>query len=106
MQGSEQKLKPLLMDDIVRFLDSVEAKGACARCGRFAWTLFTRNENQDYGAAAGMVATSEDGAMMVGRYFPFAVYYCNNCGNSYLHHWPVIQRWLEQNPAPPSEGNA
>lgn len=104
MKGSGERLKPLLMSDLVRFLDGVEAKGACARCGQFSWTLFTRNDSPEHGAAAGLVATAPDGAMMIGSYFPFAVYYCNNCGNSYMHHWPVIQRWLEQNPAPSQEG--
>ena len=89
---------PVKMAEFVRYLDAVGATGPCSRCGHVGWSLITRPERPDLAATVALAATSEEGKMQVGRYYPFFVYSCDKCGNSYMHSWFKAVDWMNENP--------
>lgn len=96
--GEKTKLPKILMQDFTRYLDAKSAKSPCSRCGSFEWTIFTDPDNPEYASMGALGATDPDQLIMAGRFYPFVVYYCRNCSNSYFHAWHVVADWISKNP--------
>lgn len=89
--------KHISMADFLRFLRAVKAERPCERCGSSAWAVYTRPDASGVTAMSGIMATSPEFTLIFSEFYPFVMYGCKVCGNTYLHNWITVSGWLKDN---------